>query len=235
MNPCPISATLFRVCLVVFWLTIGGCGEPDNPLKGIEASLKDNPSYSVVLEDMKEEGNFLKEYYHKYKVVQEEDAQTTDWLRVPESLYQDLLPLLGMVVAGRVAGELLTAAAPPAYPYVGNTRYGSWRSDSTGRSYWAFNQGLPLIAALAANTHPPIYRSDYDAYRQAKSVKQPYFGPNNAFGTSGSWTQKNKPDFFQRRMALENAKKASFAQKVNDRVGRTKTGFRGRSSSGGGK
>jgi len=57
-------------------------------LDRLQEALKDVPSYSIILEDMKEEGNFRSSYYHKYRVVLPKETQTTDWLKVSADYYK---------------------------------------------------------------------------------------------------------------------------------------------------
>jgi len=44
------------------------CAAPP-PLARLQDTFKDYREYSISLGDMKEEGNFFKEYYHQYKIV----------------------------------------------------------------------------------------------------------------------------------------------------------------------
>jgi hypothetical protein len=218
-----------KVLTIALLLLLAGCGADSTPLSDIEGALKNVGSYSIILEDMKEEGNFFKDYYHKYRILQEDKASTTDWLKVPEDVYRANEALLGMAIAGKKDGEELPAAAPPGYQYVGDPRYGSWRTDSSGRTFWAFAGGMALGRMMDMGRYPPIYQRDYDAYRSYRARKTPYFGRNKQYGTYGTVTQKTRPDFYARRMAREAQKKSSFAKKVSQRTGRTKTNFRGRS------
>ncbi|WP_373499828.1 hypothetical protein [Desulfococcus sp.] len=220
---------LLKILTPVILLALSGCGEIPAPLGDIEGVLKDASSYSIILEDMKEEGNILKEYYHRYRVVREDTADTTDWMQVPEEVYQANEALLGMTIAGKKDGEELPAAAPPGYQYVGDPRYGSWQTDSAGRTFWAFAGGMALGRMLDMGRYPPVYRNDYDAYTAQRSRKSPYFGRNNEYGTFGKVEQKARPDFYARRMAKQAQKKSTFLNKVGERTGRTKTNFRGRS------
>jgi hypothetical protein len=218
---------LVLAALLLF--VLGGCGADTTSLQDIEHALKNARSYDIILEDMKVEGNFFKDYYHRYRIVQGDNVRTTDWLRVSKEVYRANEALLGMTIAGRKDGDPLPAAAPPGYPYVGDPRYGSWRTDSSGRTFWAFAGGMALGRLMDAGRYPPIYRSDWEDYRTYRSRKSPYFGKNRQYGTYGTVTQKTRPDFYQRRMAREAQKKSSFLKKVSQRTGRTKTNFRGRS------
>lgn len=212
---------------------LSACGQEVLPLVDIQKSLSSVPTYSIVLSDMKEEGNFFSSFYHKYKIVTPDLNRETVWREVPRQYYEQNQSLLGMALAGMKDGEPLGIPVPAAYMYVGDPRYGSWRMDPGGREIWAFNPGNALFDELDIDLHYPITRSYYDGYRNARTQKVPFFGLNKEYGTDGSVTQKAKPDFFQRRMAKAQAQSASFTEKFSSRIGRTRTTARSRSGSSG--
>lgn len=233
--PCRIwPVKMFHLLVFCIPVLFFGCGTDRLPVEKFQDTLKAAPSYSVILNDMKEEGNFFREYFHQYRIVQEDSAWTSRWYEVPEEYYRRNEPFLGMVIAGRKGTEPVTTPMPPGYMYVGDNRYGRWRTGSAGNDFWEFNRGgNALFRELELDLHLPVSRSSYSSFIQSKSKKIPFFGEKKEYGTSGVLTQKTRPNFFQRRMAVEAAKKASFSQKVSERVGRTRTNVRGRSGSGG--
>jgi hypothetical protein len=221
---------LFVAMLLALLLSLSGCGrDGELPLDWLRNRLRDVPTYSILLEDMNREGNFFKTHYHKYRIVQDDRAWSTDWMKVPESVFEQYRPLLGMVVAGRKDGEPVGAAAPPGYQYAGDTRYGRWRNDAGGRSFWEFYGQYSLVRDMMGGWYRPIYRDDYDAYRQSTTRNVPFFGKTHTYGTAGTVARQANPDFFQRRMGRERAAGASFAQKVGQRTGRSRSNLRGRS------
>ena len=221
-------------------LALGGCGGPSgSPIDKIRADYKNLPTFSVILEDMKSEGTFVDSYYHRYRIIvppADTDKSTdtakpepksfiTDWIEVDQKEYQAYQNLLGMTIYSKAEGKESTTAGPPGYEYVGNPRYGSWHTDSSGSSFWVFYGQYRLFSDLLGFGR--INRSYYDDYRSYNTSGRPYYGPGNSYGTSGKITQQKKPNFYQRRMAKQ---KASFGDKVSSRAGRTSSsGLRGRS------
>jgi len=218
--------------IIAFIFLIIGCGRPisgDLPIRRIQKILVNVPTYSIILEDMKEEGNFFKTYFHKYRVVKENERQATGWLEVPEGYYKRNENFLGMSLATRKEGEDSLGVKPPGYAYVGDSRYGKWRNDNRGGSVWEWYGKYALFSSLFGGWYRPIYMNDYNSYNSYRSRKQPFFGRNKEFGSSGSIAKRTKPNFFARHMAKQRSGRSSFANKVSSRIGRTKTGFRGRS------
>lgn len=217
----PILAAL------LFW----GCGAKELPIKRLEAQLKDVPEYSIILDDMEERGDFVHSYYQKYRVVVDDQEKTTDWLEVPEDYYRKCEPYLGMTLVVKKNGKVNDTPQPPGYAYVGDPRYGTWKQDSNGNSFWEFYGKYALLSHLLGMGTGRIFRQDYDTYNQYRTRGRPYFGQNHQYGTSGSVTKQDRPNFYARRMQREAMRKSSFADRVGRRVGRTRTGFRGRGGS----
>ncbi|MDM8515295.1 hypothetical protein QUF76_03790, partial [Desulfobacterales bacterium HSG16] len=208
-----------------------GCGRlSTEPIFDIKKNLSNVPSYSILLEDMKQKGNFFKDYFHKYRVVQENDSNVTGWMEVSKDFYRQNENFLGMVLAGRVDGKDIATAAPPGYQYLGNPTYGRWVSDGRGGSFWEFYGKYSLMRDCFGGWYgPSISRGSYKKYRGYHSRKKPYFGLNNKYGSSGSIVKKTRPDFFRRSQVTSASKKSSFSDKVSKRIGRKRTSMRSRS------
>jgi hypothetical protein len=220
--------------LIIIWIafTFHACssGPKELPITKLQQNLKNVPTYSIILEDMKEEGNFFNQYFHKYRIVYPDNAENTvtGWLEVPETYYQQNEPFLGMSLVVKKDGNVSSSASPPGYQYVGDPKYGQWRTDSRGNSFWEFYGKYALLTSLLGGWNRPIYRNDYDMYRQYRSRNTPYFGSNKQYGTNGTFTKQTRPNFYSRRMARERMKSTSFKNRVAQRTGRTRTGMRSR-------
>lgn len=220
---------LFAV-VIIATLFVQGCGPKsrDLPINKIKRALQKIPTYSVVLEDMNEEGNFFPNYFHKYRVVTPKETGSTDWLEVPKDYYKINETFLGMTLLAKKDGKEDSSVSPPGYQFVGDSRYGRWREDSRGGSFWEFYGKYALFSSLLGGWYRPIYRDDYRSYQRYSARNVPYFGRNREYGTSGSIARQNKPNFFSRRLNRERIRKASFSDRVKRKIGRTKTSFRSR-------
>ena len=222
-----IHSRLIAMITIITALFLFGCGGPPSPLDEIRAALKGVPTYSVVLDDMREEGDFFKSYYHTYQVIIEEKTTKTAWREVSEKYFQRYAPFLGMTIWSKKDGKEGESIGPPGYEYVGDSKYGRWNRDSSGQSFWVFYGQYRLISDLLGGGR--IYRGSYDTYNNYRTQGRPYYGTRNQYGTGGSITKAQKPNFYSRRMSRQRAKSASFSDKVNRRTGRTRSNVRGRS------
>ncbi len=227
-----------RLGLIVPLLTVMvmlGCGrQSQDPLPGIrkEMASMNMDTYSIILSDMEESGNFIKNFTHSYRVVTPEKEFPYGPTEVPQKMYDYYRPYLGMTIWSQKDGKGEEIIAPPGYAFVGDSRYGEWRTDSSGRSFWHYYGQYRMFSDLLG-MGGPIYRNHYRDYQSYQSRHRPYYGPNNTYGTSGSMTRKQYPDFFQRRQTKASASSTTFTNKVNQRIGRTRTSSRGRGASGG--
>lgn len=223
---------LFSVFLVMIFslLLFSGCVDDvvELPIENIKKSLLQTPTYSIILENMKEEGFFSKEYFQKYRVAKVDSGWVTKWLQVPEKYYTDNEKFLGMTLFSKKDGVADLTVGPPGYAYVGDSRYGQWRENSTGGSFWEFYGKYALLSHLLGGWYNPIDRFNYDGYRKKRRKGKIFFGGKKQYGTFGKIAKKVKPSFYARRMEKLNAKKNLFKSNVKKRIGRTKTSFRGR-------
>ena len=217
--------------LPVLFVLLSGCTGSSSrniPINKIKQSLKDQPTYSIILDNMKYKGSFFKTYFHKYLVVQPGGSWKTGWLKVPESYYKQNRKFLGMALLTKKDGKLEKGVAPPGYGFVGDSRYGRWARDSQGDSFWEFYGKYAFFSSLFGGWYHPVRMSDYRVYNQDRSLNRPFFGRNNEFGSSGKIVKQKRPNFYARRMSRFRTGRGSFASRLRSRIGRTRMGFRGR-------
>lgn len=154
------------------------------------------------------------EYFHRYLFIENGQEKKTDWQEVDEDEYAAHIDNLGMDIEskpyGLYASELIEDAAPPGMAYVGNEKYGTWRKDSSGNSFWAFyGQYAFLSAILGGNRY---YYNDWNHWHRNYRGRRPYYGKNTdgspVYGTSGSIVRRS-PQYgsttFARQGGLKSA------------------------------
>ena len=195
----------------------------DTPLERLERQLEQYPEYSVTLQDMREDG-----YYHQYGVVIGEPQAGSedlvyrdsirDWQQVGRRTYNRYQPHLGMVILSKGPDGTDRNQHPPGYKQVGNERYGQWRDEGGGRSFWVFYGQYALLSHMIGGFSRPIYRNDWNGYRTARGRGQTYYGAGGVYGTNGSVTRQTNPNFFRRQQTRQAARSRSFGQRVRGRM-----------------
>ncbi len=207
--------------------------DTQTPLERLQAQLERYPEYSVILQDMNET---LFGYSHQYRVVTGESQagsdelvyreSVLDWQEVDSGTYERYRPSLGMAILSKGPdGNVDRNAQPPGYQQVGDERYGRWRDDGSGRSFWEFYGQYALLSNLIGGFGRPIYRDDWNGYRDARGRGETWYGSGGGaaaggrtYGTNGSATRQTNPDFFRRQQARQAAQNRSFGQRVRSRM-----------------
>ena len=208
-------------------LVVVGCVAGD-PLERLQGELDRYPEYSVILADMREEGTFSTEYWHQYRVTTGESEEGSDDLvyaenirdleRVDRGTFARYQPYLGMVILSKgTDGNVDHDQHPPGYQYVGNERYGQWRGDGRGGSFWEFYGRYALISHMIGGFGRPIYRNDWNSYRDFRGRGRPYFG-SGTYGTNGTVTRQSNPNFFRRQETRQRVRTQGFADRVRGRM-----------------
>ncbi|MFA8344303.1 MAG: hypothetical protein ACEPO8_15120 [Rhodothermaceae bacterium] len=188
-------------------LLLVGCGGKSftkNPIDVLVKNMSNLESFSIILYDMEEKGMFFKNYYHQYKVIKEVNgeikSETTDWLEVSKSYFFSNENNMGMELVSKVkGGKLNKIASPPGYSgYVGNSRYGEWRS-SGGNSFWVFYGQYAMLSHLLNMNSYPVYRTGWNDYDRNYRSNRPYYGKTNkdgsrAYGSRSTFAKKTNPN-----------------------------------------
>ena len=108
---------------LLFFLSVAlflqGCGVGQNPVEKIQNELQNEKEYAIILNDMREEGNFFPSYYHQYRVDVGEQKSQRPFVEVDVSYYKKNEPYLGMVLISKAAdGAVSTTPFPNGYQYV---------------------------------------------------------------------------------------------------------------------
>lgn len=211
-------------------LPLTGCGGPKTgPAEKLARHLQKEPQYAIILNDMKQEGNFFPSYYHQYRVDIGEKSTTYQFVEVDESYFRKNQSYLGMVLASKTAdGKVSNTPFPNGYQYVGNSQYGNWRTNSSGGSFWEFYGKYMMISQVMHWAGHGLGRNHYNTYSSYRASSRPFMGPNGEYGTNGSITKKQKPNFYAKRQMKKSRSSSRFKDKVNRRIGRSKNTFRSR-------
>ena len=154
---------------------------------------RDHNAASFYLEDVNEV------YYHKYLKEENGETSETDWIKVDPSFYEQNLEFLGMAILSKPYGvfeqDRVTQATPPGMAYVGNDKYGEWKKDDSGNSFWSWYGKYALFSHLFF--FPPSYfgYGGWNSWNNGYRNQQPYFGKtqNGAqqYGTRGSFVKQS--------------------------------------------
>ena len=230
---------IFSLLFIIGLLT--GCGSNSgksirNPLDILDQELINVPIYTIILFDMEIKGSIFKTYRHQYKVISEVDEQVsneiTEWFEVSKQFFRLNEKNMGMELASKKDGGVSKSVSPAGYSnYIGNSRYGEWRSHSGG-SFWSFYGRYAMFNAMFNVFSNPARRSYYNDYRSNYSnTSRSYFGPKTAsgrnyYGTYSDNTMKS------RKNSSRWVKSSSFANKMYSGGNKsTRSGSRYNSSS----
>jgi hypothetical protein len=138
-------------------------------------------------------------YFHKYILEEKGETTQTDWERVDESFYDANLEYLGMAILAKPYGvfeqDRVIQATPPGMAYVGNAKYGEWKKDNTGNSFWSW-YGKYALFSMLFNSRPSYYsRNSWNGWNNNYRNSRPYFGKTQGgfqkYGTAGTHVKKS--------------------------------------------
>ncbi len=223
----------FAVALVLF-ASCGGSREErfvKNPVDNIVRDMPTGTVFSIILYDMNVEGNFSERFYHQYRIIEEKEPgkpeeRTTDWMEVGERYFKQHQDDMGMTLASRGEdGELVKSVSPPGYNnYVGNEKYGQWRTHRDGYSFWEFYGQYAFMSAMFNTFAYPVRRSYYNDYRGNYYGRgRSYYGPRASNGSSYYGTNSNYNRNSRRTSSTWSQNRSNFKNRVNRRTERSST------------
>ncbi len=135
--------------------------------------------------------NVEEEYFFKYLII-ENDKEREEWVKVSESEYNKYAEFEGHEIYSKPYGffnnEALNAPNPVGISTVGNPKYGEWKTDSSGQSFWAYYGQFRLLSDVidifAGNNHR-YSRNDYDHWNN-NYRNQKYTGSEDRYSYGGS-------------------------------------------------
>lgn len=135
--------------------------------------------------------NVEEEYFFKYLII-ENEKEREEWVKVSEAEYNKYAEFEGHEIYSKPYGffnsEALNAPNPIGISTVGNPKYGEWKTDSSGQSFWAYYGQFRLLSDVidmfAGNNHR-YSRYDYDHWNNNYRNK-PYTGSEDRYSYGGS-------------------------------------------------
>ena len=244
-------------------LILASCGGGDktdfvkSPIDVLIRNMQEVKPYTLVLYDMDVEGNFSKTYKHQYQVITEKNGkpntETTGWYNVSKGLFNKHIDDMGMEVAAKDStGKVTKTVSPPGYSnYVGNAKYGQWRTGSNGSSFWEFYGKYSMLRSVFRMGTYPVRRSYYNDYYGNYYGRSSYYGPstsgryyygtssayNTSRNTSSRWHSSGSNSSFKNKIASRSSRssgtvnKRSTSNKSSSRTSRSSSRYSSRSSS----
>ncbi len=158
-----------------------------DPHKSWPSSSDDNASFWIADMDAK--------YYHKYTIEENGQTSISEWQEVDEDFFVLHEKNLGMTILSKPFGfyeeEAQKNATPPGMAYVGNSKYGNWQNDASGRSFWVWYGQYRFFGDLIFGR--PWYRNDWDHWNTNYRGRSNYYGHSDSsgrFGTDSGYTKQ---------------------------------------------
>ncbi len=226
-TPTRLRIMLFCTVAILLASCGGGSKYHKSPLDKLIRDMPQDQPFSIILFDMDVEGNFTEIYHHKYRVIQVDKNDSveyfeTPWYEVGEREFEQHINDMGMVVASRDStGKLTKSATPPGYNnFVGNSRYGQWRTDSHGGSFWEFYGRYAFMSSMFNMMAYPARRSYYNDWRGSYyGTNRRYYGPSSGgysyYGTNSRYNRSSNPSSSWSR------NRSSFKERVANRTSRS--------------
>ena len=221
--------TIFILLVAIVLQGCGGTAVQSNPVKEMKQQFNSKKAYTILLEDMDLSGE---QYKHKYKLLevlpdQKVDVSITDWKNISDDFYNYHQDDLGMeLLSKNEANKLNNLVSPPGFTnFIGNEKYGSWsESDVDSLSQWKFNATYAHLERDLGVKGLPIYRTEYQTYRDKYLFNRPFYGTqvvdSTKYGTRSRHCYFMYGGFYSRRILHNNFRKRNSTRTTHG-------GFRG--------
>tara|TARA_R110000765_G_scaffold7963_8_gene26154 strand:+ start:7694 stop:9220 length:1527 start_codon:yes stop_codon:yes gene_type:complete len=140
--------------------------------------------------------DFDQVFYHKYTEINGSKVTKTDWEDVEQEEFSAYMNALGMSIFSKPYGvfeeDAVYQAHPPALAFVGDKKYGEYRSDNNGNSFWHYYGQFAFInAMLGPSYHYPS--SMHSGWYGSRNTRAYYGGTSTspAFGTRSTRVRSN--------------------------------------------
>ncbi len=199
---------LFYILITVFLLqSCVGEKWKENPVDDLVLKYQSKGPASIILRDMDlQDGDYFHKYVILYSEGDEVKVDSTDWVEVNENFFilnQENLDMT--IVSIDKDGLIDKLVAPPGYRHlVGNEKYGRWENRG-GSRVWVFLGQYYFFRSVLGWGRRDIMYDRYNSYRTNYYGSRPYYGPKSKeWGTSSKFTQRRRPNFYQRKKDKNN-------------------------------
>lgn len=111
-------------------------------------------------------------YFHRYDKVSGSNRIEGGWEEVDESEYGLYADSFGMAIEskpiGAFADEAINEPVPAGMAMVGNDRYGEWRQDTSGNSFWHWYGQYAFFSTLFGSDPYRFRRAEFDDFDRWK-------------------------------------------------------------------
>lgn len=161
------------------------------------AKLIKGPMNTVILVDTHATGFLIKTYYQKYRVISGYDSVEELIVRTSKEFARKNLAHIGLSVYRKYDDKEEFLPVPPGSLYLNNREFGEWKKNKKGVMKWRFHKSFKNFPRYLGWGKWRPDESYFQQLKSAKSLNQPFYGPDNEFGPNGRITRENFPHFFR--------------------------------------
>lgn len=241
--------SVYLIALVMA-LSLTSCGGGEGfikyPVDDILAkTANDKLPISIILYDMDVKGS---RRLNKYKIITNVDDPAkkkeviTQYMRVSRADFAKNYDNMGMEIASKTMGangtpKISKIPAPPGYSnYVGNEKYGQWKTNNRGESFWSFYGKYMFLSSMFHLATYPVRRSYYSNYRRNYYGRRAYYGGTGTrrrYGTGSRYSRGTSRSGYY-SSGRSSRSRSSYSSYRSNRSSRSsgRSGYSSRSRSG---
>jgi hypothetical protein len=169
----------------------------------LKRHLKDlDYDIDLILVDMKDERG---KYYHKYQRIVGPKAKNTGWMQVSRKMFMAHQNHLGMTLYSKPSGVMhddsIVLASPPGYVYLGNPKYGKWKTKGSGKSKWKFHDKYAYMKPLFFAAGLAATYAAWKMYREYRKKRRVFYGMGGViwYGTRSARNRRRYKHYYKRK------------------------------------
>lgn len=164
------------------------------------SKLVEGSNLTAILIDTHATGFFIKTYYQKFKIVYGFEPPREIIVRTSRKFALANKDNIGLSLFRRYSGSDVenSTPLPPGSVFIGDPSFGRWKYANSGRRNWQF---FKAYRNLPKELGWGKFKASKKFFEKAQSYigqNSAFYGENEEFGTKGSITIANFPDYFER-------------------------------------